>query len=341
MLLCLLAAGAVHAASPEANLDVPPLLLHEQTLPNGLRVVSLEDHTSPTVAVQVWYQVGSKDDPAHRSGFAHLFEHLMFKSTKNLAGEQFDRLTEDVGGENNAFTSDDVTVYYEVVPANHLQTLLWAEAERMSNLDVTQQNFESERAVVEQEFRQTVLASPYGQFEFALQHQSFLVHPYKQPTIGRTEDLDAATLDDVRAFHRTYYRPDNATLIVVGDFAPAELEHWVNQYFGRVELPSESIPRVSSIEPVRTADRRVLVRVANVPLPAIGLTWLAPAGDSSDVPALKVALAVLAGGEASRFYQALVYRQQIAQEVGFYYSENTDVGLLVATAVLANGRQRN
>ncbi len=339
VLLSVFASSVLHAATLETTVDVPPLALREQTLPNGLQVVSVEDHASPTVSIQVWYRVGSKDDPEHRSGFAHLFEHLMFKSTLNLASEQFDRLTEDVGGMNNAFTSDDVTAYFEVVPANHLERLLWAEAERMSNLDVTQANFESERAVVEEEFRSRVLAAPYGQFEYALQSQSFTTHPYKRPTIGSIEDLENASLADVQAFHRTYYRPDNATLIVVGDFSPAQLDTWVARYFGRIEWPAGDIPRVSTVEPVRGADRRVVVRAPNVPLPALGLTWLAPPGNSADVPALKVALAVLAGGEASRFYQALVYRQQLAQDVGFYYSENADAGVLVATAVLANGKQ--
>ncbi len=143
-------------------------------------------------------------------------------------------------------------------------------------LDVTQQNFESERAVVQEEFRRMVLASPYGQFEYALQTQSFAVHPYKRPTIGRIEDLDGASLADVQAFHRTYYRPDNATLVVIGDFEPALLDGWVAQDFGRIERPTESIPRASTVQPVRAADQRAVVRAPNVPLPAVGLTWLAP-----------------------------------------------------------------
>src|SRR5258707_8289556 len=153
----------------------------DRTLPNGLRVLSAQDRSSPTVAIQVWYHVGSKDDPQSRSGFAHLFEHIMFKSTKNMKSEMMDRLTEDVGGVNNAFTSDDVTVYYEVVPSNYLETLLWAEADRLSGLTVDEESFHSERAVVEEEFRQSVLAPPYGRFEFMLQEKSFLQHPYKRP----------------------------------------------------------------------------------------------------------------------------------------------------------------
>ena len=202
-----LAAGAVFplspllAATPAPTLDVPKIGFSERVLPNGLEVISVRSNTSPTVSVQVWYHVGARDDPQGRSGFAHLFEHLMFKSTKYLKAEQFDRLTEDVGGSNNAFTSDDVTAYHEVVPSNHLETLLWAEAERMSNLNVDDANFKSERAVVEEEYRQRILASPYGRFFNAIAPAAYLKHPYKRPSIGSIEDLEAATLDDVTAFH--------------------------------------------------------------------------------------------------------------------------------------------
>src|SRR5437763_12847127 len=135
-LLPLLFAGAAFAAAPAKKLAVPPIPLKHRTLANGLEVISVEDHSSPTVAIQVWYRVGSKNDPQGRSGFAHLFEHLMFKSTKNMKDEMMDRLTEDVGGSNNAFTADDMTVYYEIVPSNYLETLLWAEADRLSGLKV-------------------------------------------------------------------------------------------------------------------------------------------------------------------------------------------------------------
>ena len=150
--LGLLAATAIPHPAQASDLAIPPIQYHQRTLPNGLQVLSVEDHASPNVAVQVWYHVGSKDDPQGRSGFAHLFEHLMFKSTRHMHAEQMDRLTEDVGGANNASTGDDVTNYFEIVPSNHLQTLLWAEAERLSNLNVDEKNFKSERAVVEEEW---------------------------------------------------------------------------------------------------------------------------------------------------------------------------------------------
>src|SRR5690242_16799738 len=231
-LLSILAAVVLTAAGTvPAQTKMPQMIFRDRTLPNGLRVLSVVDKSSPTVAINVWYHVGSKDDPEHRSGFAHLFEHIMFKSTKNMKAEMMDRLTEDVGGENNAFTQDDVTVYFEVVPSNYLETLLWAEAERLASLTVDDENFKSERAVVQEEYRQSVLAPPNGRLFYALDQKSFTAHPYKRPTIGSIEDLDAATIADVIKFHNTYYRPDNATLIVVGDFDPKQLDAWVDKYF--------------------------------------------------------------------------------------------------------------
>src|SRR5919109_5441621 len=256
-----------------AQTRMPQLKFTDRTLPNGLRVLSAPDHASPTVAIQVWYHVGSKDDPDKRSGFAHLFEHIMFKSTKNMKSEMMDRLTEDVGGFNNAFTADDVTVYYEVVPSNYLETLIWAEADRLSGLNVDDANFKSERDVVKEEFRQGVLAPPYGRFEYLLQERSFTEHPYKRPGIGSIEDLDAASLKDVQDFHTTFYRPDNATLVIVGDFDQTQLDGWVDKYFGPIAKPSRPLPRVEVKEPPRKSEIRLTENGPN-DLPAVGMTFL-------------------------------------------------------------------
>jgi len=326
------------AVSAIAQTKIAPLDIKQRTLKNGLKVVSLQDNSSPTVTVQVWFDVGSKNDPNGRNGFAHLFEHLMFKSTKNLKSEQFDRLTEDVGGNNNAFTSDDVTAYHEVVPSNYLETILWAEAERLSNLNVDETNFLSERKVVQEEFRQGVLAQPYGRFQEAIQTLSYTTHPYKRTTIGTIEDLEAATVADAQSFHKTFYRPDNATLIVVGDFEQKQFDAWVDKYFNRIEKPSGTIPRVTAIEPARTAEKRRTVKAPNVPLPAVAITYLAPDSKSKDIAALKIAQAILSGGESSRLYQNLVYEQQIAQEASFGVDERVDKGLLTFTAVMASGK---
>ncbi len=337
-LAAIAASSAVIGFAADAPLKVAPVAFSERMLGNGLQVIAVPSSTSPTVSVQVWYHVGAKDDPPGRSGFAHLFEHLMFKSTAHLKAEQFDRLTEDVGGENNAFTGNDVTGYTDLVPSNHLEVLLWAEAERMSNLNVVQASFVSERAVVEEEYRERVLASPYGRFANAIAPAAYQVHPYKRPSIGSIADLEAATLADVVAFHATYYRPDNATLVVAGDFDPAQLDAWVDKYFARVPRPNTPPPRVNVNEPAWPADRSVTVTGPQVPLPAVALVWLAPPVTSADAPALQVAAALLGSGESSRLNQSLVYRQQLAGQAGFDADLRAGPGLLTATAIAASGK---
>ncbi len=338
--LLLASSAAIAAPAPHASTAVvPPLDFRERTLANGLHVYSAVDRTTPNVTVQVWYDVGGKDDPEHRSGFAHLFEHIMFKSTRDIPSEGLDRLTEDVGGFNNASTADDYTDYYEVIPANHLERLLWAEAERMSSLKVDQAPFASERAVVEEELRQRVLADPYGRFQSLLTPEaSFQVHPYKRPVIGNIEDLDSATLSDVQAFHATYYRPDNAQLIVIGNFDPAAFDGWVDRYFGAIAHPAAPVPRVTVVEPPRTGPRTVTGYGPNVPLPAVELTFLAPAGSSPDGAALEVADAVLTTGHSSRLYRDLVYQQQLAQDVFSAADLRQQPGLFQAGLILAGGR---
>ncbi len=321
-----------------AQIKFTPLNIKQRTLKNGLKVVSLQDNSIPKVEVQVWFDVGSKNDPVGRNGFAHLFEHLMFKGTKNLKNEQFARLIEDIGGYKNAYTSDDVTGYHETIPSNYLETLLWAEAERLSNLNVDEPNFLSERKVVQEEFRQGVLAPPYGRFGEAIQTLSFTTHPYKRTTIGTIEDLNAATLEDVQNFHRTFYRPDNATLIVVGDFEQKQLDSWVDKYFNRIERPSGAIPRVTEVEPTRTSEKRYTVKAPNVPLPAVAITYLAPESKSKDAVALEIAGGILSRGESSRLKQELVYRQQIAQSARGFFAGRVDKGLFQFRATMASGK---
>lgn len=322
-----------------AQQSLPRMTFTDRTLPNGLRVLGAVDHSSPTVAIQVWYHVGSKDDPAGRSGFAHLFEHIMFKATRNMKSEMMDRLTEDVGGWNNASTNPDVTIYYEVVPSNYLETLLWAESDRLSGLTVDDPNFQSERKVVQEEYRQSYLAPPYGMLEYLIEQQSFLVHPYRRPTIGSIEDLDAASLTDVRAFHSTYYRPDNATLVVAGDFDQKQLDAWVDKYFGSISKPSTVLPRVSTTEPPRKEERRITHYGANIPLPAIAFTFLTPPQKSSDAEALRVAATILSEGESSRLYRSLVYEQQVAQTASAAADLREDAGVFYFIVVIAGGKK--
>jgi len=322
-----------------AQTKMPRLDYRERTLSNGLRILTAVDKSSPTVAIQVWYKVGSKDDPEGRSGFAHLFEHIMFKSTKNMKSEMMDRLTEDVGGMNNAFTADDVTVYYEIVPSNYLETLLWAEADRLSTLTVDDANYKSERDVVKEEFRERVLAPPYGKLFYLLEQKSFSVHPYRRPGIGSIEDLDAASTEDVRAFHSTFYRPDNATLVVVGDFEQKQLDTWIDKYFAGIPKPNRPLPRVSVKEPERTGEMRFVEFGQNVPLPAVAFTFLAPPKASADADALRIAESILSSGESSRLYRALVYEQQVAQSINAGADLREDLSLFSFLGILASGKK--
>jgi zinc protease len=326
-------------AASAAAAGFPPINYRHRTLANGLEVYTIEDHATPTVAINVWYRVGSKNDPEGRSGFAHLFEHIMFKATAHMKSEMLDRLTEDVGGSNNAYTHPDRTVYYEIIPSNYLQTLLWAEGERMGSLTVDEANFKSERDVVKEEYRFRVLAPSYGRFNNSLSKDSYAVHPYKRPGIGSIENLDASTLADVQAFHSTYYRPDNAVLIVAGDLDPKQFDTWVDRYLGAVPKPSTAIPRVTVKEPARTEEKHFDEHGANVPLPAVGLTWLIPPGQNEDTEALQVASTILSDGDSSRLYQSLVYKKQLAQRASANADTREDTGLFTVTAVMAGGKK--
>lgn len=319
-----------------AQIKVEPLALKERTLSNGLRIVTHRDTTNPTVSIHVWYDVGGKNDPPGRSGFAHMFEHMMFKATRNMPDEKMDRLTEDVGGFNNASTWPDFTNYYEVVPSNHLEAILWAEADRMVNLNVDEKNFASEREVVKEEYRQSVLAPPYGKLFWLLDDITFQKHPYRRGVIGNLDELSAATRADAEQFYKDFYRPDNAVLIVVGDFDQKELDGWIDKYFGAIAKPSGTIRRVTEVEPEWTAERRFKEYGPRVPFPATAIVYRAPRSGHADVPALRLAASILSGGESSRLYQSLVRKLKIAQQADLDLELNAEGGRM---ALLAIGSQ--
>jgi len=330
---------AMFSAVISAQSRVAPLNIKERTLDNGLQVYSVRDASNPVVTVQVWYRVGGKDDPQGKSGFAHMFEHMMFKATKNMPNEKMDRLTEDVGGWNNASTRDDLTNYYEVVPSNYLETLLWAESDRMVNLSVDEKAFASERDVVKEEYRQGVLANPYGMLFQYMDSLSYKIHPYKRGVIGNLDELGAASLEDAYKFYKEYYRPDNASLIVVGDFDQDQLDKWVDKYFGRIEKPDGAITRVTAKEADRTEVERFVKTRPNVPLPAVAMTYFAPPSTSSDVSAIEIAEAILSDGRSSRLYQELVYKQQLSQNAAFFADIRIDKGLLAFYSIAAGGKK--
>src|SRR5436305_14886657 len=231
-----LAAALLLAASVRSSPAVrPPKLQYEiTTLPNGLTLVLSEDHSTPIVHVNLAYHVGSKNEKKGRTGFAHLFEHLMFKGSKNVLPEAHTSMIASIGGQSNAYTTDDETVVWETIPAQYLPMILWLEADRMATLRIDKETFTSEREVVKEERRLRVDNQPYGQLNEIIYDQAFTVHPYKHPTIGSMVDLEAASIDDVRDFFDTYYVPENATLVLVGDFDPLQAKLLVGQYLGRV-----------------------------------------------------------------------------------------------------------
>src|SRR6187200_1972007 len=222
LLLAALACGAALAAwvPLQAAVRPPKLQYTISTLPNGLRVILSEDHSTPIVHVALWYHVGSKNERPGRTGFAHLFEHMMFKGSKNVDPEAHTSFISSVGGQTNAYTTDDETVFWETVPAQYMPLAMWLEADRMASLRINESTFTNEREVVKEERRMRVDNQPYGRLNEIIYDHAFKVHPYKHPTIGSMADLEAASIADVREFHETFYVPENATVAIVGDFDP-------------------------------------------------------------------------------------------------------------------------
>jgi zinc protease len=343
-ILSLAMAAPVLAQTAAPSLDAltpAPLQYTHRTLDNGLKVYAMPDPTAGTVTVQVWYDVGAKNDPAGRSGFAHLFEHILSRKTINMPLGTMNALTEDVGGARNASTGADFTNYYETVPPQYLETMLWTHAERMARPVVDEAVFKAERDIVKEELRQRVLAPPYGRLQrFVIGDNSYDTHIYRRPTIGSIEDLDSATVEDARAFHEAYYRPSTATLIVSGNFDPAQLDRWVDQYFAPIQAPTDRpVPQMQRPPEVRrTQPRSVVAYAPNVPLPAVAAVWQGVAANSPDAPALEVLSAVLSSGDSSRLHQSLVYGQQLASSAGLYSGSQEEGGAIVAQAIVADGQ---
>src|SRR5437667_11079998 len=234
-----------------------PVEYQENKLPNGLTVITHGDHSTPVINAQIWYHVGSKDEKPGKTGFAHLFEHLMFKGSQHIKPEEHDKIITNAGGVSNAYTQDDVTVYWETFPANYLEKILWMEADRMATLDVSEENFKSEREVVKEERLTRIENPPYGDLTERLYANAFQVHPYKHVTIGSMQDLDAATIGDVREFYHTYYVPNNATIVMAGDLKSGEAGDWIKKYFGNIPKSQQPIVRSNVKEPPQDKQRRV------------------------------------------------------------------------------------
>jgi predicted Zn-dependent peptidase len=290
----------------------PPKLVYETfTLPNGLAVVLSQDKSTPIVHAQLWYHVGSKNEKPGRTGFAHLFEHMMFKGSKNVEPDAHTSLISSIGGQVNAYTTDDETVFWATVPAQYLPLVLWLEADRMATLRIDEGTFRNEREVVKEERRLRVDNQPYGSLNEIIYDYAFTTHPYKHSTIGSMEDLESASIDDVRDFYETYYVPANATLVLVGDFDLAQARQLVEQYFARVPAAEHPVPRDIPEEPPQTEERRVTLETP-WPLPAVVVAHHITYDGHPDSYPLHIASKVLSDGQSSRIYERLVYEQQLA-----------------------------
>jgi zinc protease len=336
--LLLVVTAAIAIAIPAAlgarsDVTPPKLQIESHTLDNGLQVVLAPDTSRPVVNVQVWYRVGSKDERKGRTGFAHLFEHMMFRGSANVGPEEHMRYIREAGGTINAYTDFDRTVYWQTVPSNHLERVLWLEADRMASLVVNEENFKKEREVVKEERRLRFENPPYGMLAEWVLDATFQVYPYKYLPIGSMEDLNAATVADVKQFFDTYYVPDNATLVVVGDIEPKAALAQARAHFGKIPK-SGKVPRVQAAEPPQ-AEIRVMTRPdPKAPLPAVASAFKLPPRGHADAYPLQVAFDILSAGESSRMYRRLVYDEQsaVAAQAQLLLLEGPSIGFLFGVA---------
>jgi len=300
---------------------VPTVAFSDDRLSNGLRLIVAEDHLAPVVAINIWYDVGSKHEQPGKTGFAHLFEHVMFQGSRHVAKAEHIALIQAAGGTMNGTTWLDRTNYFETLPSHQLDLGLWLEADRMATLldALSQENLDNQREVVKNEKRWSYDNRPYGSWQEKLQAHLFPPdHPYHHSTIGSMEDLDAASLDDVRAFFRTYYAPNNAVLSVVGDVDTDAVRASVERYFGAIPA-NPSIPPLRDLSLPPTLGREIREVVKDrVPLPRIYVGFRAPVFGDHRLDALEVAGQILAGGKGSRLHRRLVRDERIAQDVALF-----------------------
>jgi predicted Zn-dependent peptidase len=305
---------AVLIAVTTATAAAPRVTFTDTKLKNGLRVILAEDHNAPVFSVAVTYNVGSRDERQGRTGFAHLFEHMMFKGSEQVGpGEHFTLIFNN-GGNMNGTTSEDRTLYFETLPANQLDLGLFLEADRMWSLDINKDNLDNQRNAVQEERRLGVDNVPYGKTFEAINEQAYKNFAYSHSVIGSMADLNAADVSDVRAFFKTYYAPNNAVLSVVGDFKTAECLEKIRTYFEKI--PSQPAPPVvDTSEPPQTMERRMTLDDALARTPRIDIAWHTPAGNTPDDDALNVLSSILSSGRSSRLYDSLVRDKQLTAGV--------------------------
>ncbi len=308
----------------------------EFELDNGLTVLMHRDNTTPIVAVSVMYHVGSKNENPERTGFAHFFEHLLFEGTKNIGRGEYMKKIESIGGTLNAYTSNDVTYYHEVVPANYLETALYMESERMLHAKIDTVGVETQRNVVKEEMRQRIDNQPYGTILQETFKRTHLVHPYKWPVIGSLDHLNAATLDEFMQFYNTYYVPNNAVLSIAGDIDYDQTEEWIRKYFTEIPVSIGTINRPSVTEPRRTEETRDIV-YDNIQLPAVIQAYNLPPKKHQDSHALSMLSTYLTGGKSSLLTKEVVDKQQKAVAVAAFPLDLEDGGVFLLYGIANMG----
>src|SRR5262245_21420283 len=334
---------AAQPAAPAAAVarDLPSIRFERYTLKHGFQVILVEDHRLPLVAVNIWYRVGAANESPGLTGFAHLFEHMMFAGTKHIARGLSERLLEGAGGtESNATTSFDRTNYFDTVPSNQLELALWTHADRMGYLldALDQTALANQQDVVRNELRQNFENRPYGIVDLAIYRMLFPAgHPYRGAVIGTHADVQAAKLEDLKRFFKLYYAPNNASLVIAGDFEPAAARGLVEKYFGSFRRGPE-VPRAKVVTPAITAERRAVIR-DRVELERVSFAWLTPAAYAPGDAELDIAAQVLGGGKSSRLYKKLVYELQIAQDVSAWQSSHKLVSVFSVEVTARPGRK--
>jgi len=309
----------------------------EHKLKNGLRVILSEDHSAPTYSISVVYNAGSRDERAGRTGFAHLFEHMMFQGSENVGkGEHF-VLIENNGGGMNGSTNSDRTEYHETLPANQIDLGLYLEADRMRSLVINQANLDNQRETVKEERRQRYDNQPYGQTFDTLFETAYDSFPYKHSTIGSMDDLNAASVKDVSEFFKTYYAPNNAVITLVGDFKSSEVLAKIEKYFGNISAQAPP-PSPDMTEPKQEAERRKTVEDPLAQIPRIDMAWKIPQGNTPDWYALYVLGEILSTGQSSRFYQTLVREKQVAVQEGAGPFERRGPSLFIVDLLVVPGK---
>jgi zinc protease len=330
-----------YAGSGDADAKAAPRVavsFSEVTLSNGLRVILSEDHSAPVIALNVTYDVGSRNEQAGRTGFAHLFEHMMFKGSQNVGtGEHFYQIYTN-GGTMNGSTSEDRTNYFETLPANQLEMALYLEADRMRSLAINQKNLDNQRNAVQEERRQSVDNQPYGKGEEIFQALIYDNFAYKHSTIGSMDDLNAATVVDVEAFFTLYYAPNNAVMSLVGDFKSADALRLIKKLFGDIKR-QPAPPGVDMSEPKQTAERREVIPDTLARLPDLNIAYKGIVGNTPDFYALQVLSSVLQNGQSSRLYQSLVQDKALVSSVSSQIDERRGVGAFYIDATPLPGKK--